>query len=205
MKIKRMLLLAVLLLVSFSLIAAHPDTVYGDELLSQGVSAGYNVGYDPKVGPAPFKQPNVYYDYPTVATVNGEWGANVFYGNDDNKIFDKILPVGSQWQVYGYTLRQDGWYYDVGGDMWLQADQAKVPVSDGYDALLNAIVSLGGKGLSTNDGYISILVRDEYGVHYKVGRWIYDYLDGSPMYQETLQYNVYYDGQVYAMGKAPRY
>ncbi|GAF42019.1 hypothetical protein JCM14202_4017 [Agrilactobacillus composti DSM 18527 = JCM 14202] len=106
MKIKRMLLLAVLLLVSFSLIAAHPDTVYGDELLSQGVSAGYNVGYDPKVGPAPFKQPNVYYDYPTVATVNGEWGANVFYGNDDNKIFDKILPVGSQWQVYGYTLRK---------------------------------------------------------------------------------------------------
>ncbi|KRM36468.1 hypothetical protein FC83_GL002723 [Agrilactobacillus composti DSM 18527 = JCM 14202] len=180
-----------------------PTTIaQGTEFLAPQLDVGYQE-YSKDAGPGPFKEANTYYDYPTVATVNGEWGANVFYGNDDSKVFDRILPIGSQWQVYGYTLRKDGWYYDVGGDMWLQANQAKVPVSDNYDALLNAEAFIGSIG--AHDDYRVLLVRDEYGVHYKVGRFIYGYVSGSAIFEDAYLYNVYADGQVYSMGPISRY
>ncbi len=84
-----------------------------------------------------FKADDTNNDYRSVATVDGTWGANLFEGNDDQKVFIKILPKDSQWQVYGYTKRADGYYYNVGGNLWLQGNQAKVPVTDDNDASLN--------------------------------------------------------------------
>lgn len=187
----------VLLFLTVSAVLVPANIARGTEYLTPLIAFG-NQTFGTNLGPGPFKEADVYYDYPTVATVNGEWGANVFNGNDDNKVFDKILPVGSQWQVYGYTLRTDGWYYYVGGDMWLQADQVKVPASDSYDALLNVEAFLGGRG--TKDDYAVAFISDEYGLHYKAARYVYDTLSGGPIFQITHIYNVYADGQVYNMG-----
>ncbi|GAF41348.1 hypothetical protein JCM14202_3281 [Agrilactobacillus composti DSM 18527 = JCM 14202] len=55
-----------------------------------------------------FKAVDTYNDYRSVATVDGTWGANLFEGNDGQKVFIKILPKDSQWQVYGYTKRLMG-------------------------------------------------------------------------------------------------
>ncbi|KRM32788.1 hypothetical protein FC83_GL000188 [Agrilactobacillus composti DSM 18527 = JCM 14202] len=82
---------------------------------------------------------DTYYPYQSVATVNGQWGANLFDQNTPDKQFDRVLPVNSQWQIYGYTRRTDGYYFDVGGDQWVQADQVKVPVSSADDAQLNVL------------------------------------------------------------------
>ncbi len=199
---KRILAVVAMLLVPISMILT-PSVAQGAEVLSPTITVGGEL-FDASIGATPFKEPDVYYDYPTVATVNGEWGANVFYGNDDNKVFAKVVPADSQWRVYGFTSRKDGWYYDVGGDMWLQASQAKVPVADAYDALLNTEAFLSGKG--TLDVYHIILVDDEYGVHYKVSRVSYSFIpDGpapgyGPIFQDDVFYNVYKDGQVYSMG-----
>ncbi|MCH4171154.1 MAG: hypothetical protein LKF36_08015 [Lactobacillus sp.] len=93
----------------------------------------------------PSRAQNVYYDYPTTATVVGTWGANLYNGNDNNKVFQRILPNGSQWQVYGYTWRDDGYYYYAGGDLWIQANQVKVPVYTMADAILNVVSRVTGE------------------------------------------------------------
>ena len=94
------------------------------------VSAAYGGG---------FRNENYFYDYESVATVNGTWGANLFEGNDQNKQFVRILPVDSQWKVYGYTRRADNYYYWAGGDLWIQANQVRVPVENNSDVLLNVV------------------------------------------------------------------
>ncbi len=86
-----------------------------------------------------FREKDQFYDYSSVATVSGQWGANLFEGNDREKKFLKILPKNSQWQVYGYTSRYDGFYYWAGGDLWIQAKQVRVPVYDDNDALLSTV------------------------------------------------------------------
>lgn len=102
-----------------------------------------------QVSAHPSRDQNVYYDYPTTATVVGTWGANLFEGNDQNKVFQRVLPVNSQWQVYGYTWRDDGYYYYAGGNLWIQGNQIKTPVYNWLDAILN-VVSRYGEDWNSN-------------------------------------------------------
>jgi hypothetical protein len=88
---------------------------------------------------SPYDTLDTYYPYQSVAIVNGQWGANLFDQNTSDKQFNRVLPVNSQWQIYGYTRRADGYYFDVGGDQWIQANQVKVPVSSADDAQLNVL------------------------------------------------------------------
>ncbi|GAF41657.1 hypothetical protein FC83_GL000274 [Agrilactobacillus composti DSM 18527 = JCM 14202] len=98
-----------------------------------------------------FKPINTYNDYDAMATVDGTWGANVFEGNDSQKVFKWILPQGSQWQVYGYTKRSDGYYFYAGHDLWIQGTQVKVPVNDANDAFLDYVIKYPDKDTSSTD------------------------------------------------------
>lgn len=113
-------------------------------LLGLGVIFGLGIILKPTTTNAsPSRPQNTYFDYSSNATVVGTWGANLFQGNDDQKKFQRILPRGSQWHVLGYTWRGDGYYYYAGGNQWIQANQVKVPVYSGADALLNVVSRFG--------------------------------------------------------------
>ncbi|WP_416353609.1 hypothetical protein ACNAN0_01125 [Agrilactobacillus fermenti] len=86
-----------------------------------------------------FRPLNQFNDYYSVATVDGQWGANLYQGNDQDRVFDRILPRESQWKIYGYTKRSDGYYYWAGANNWIEADQVQVPAQDEQDAILNIV------------------------------------------------------------------
>ncbi|WP_416353733.1 hypothetical protein ACNAN0_02110 [Agrilactobacillus fermenti] len=90
-----------------------------------------------------YRQFDHFYNYNSVATINGTWGANLYQGNDKDRKFDRILPVGTQWRIYGYTKRSDGFYYWAGANNWIEADQAGVVVDNESDAILNVIAKYG--------------------------------------------------------------
>ncbi|GAF41397.1 hypothetical protein FC83_GL002276 [Agrilactobacillus composti DSM 18527 = JCM 14202] len=96
-----------------------------------------------QVQAAAFRPVDTFQHYVGTATINGTWGANLFSGNDQNKVFQKVLPKDSQWQIFGYTHRSDGYYYYAGGDLWIQGNQAKVPVNSGTEAILNTVATYG--------------------------------------------------------------
>ncbi|GAF42052.1 hypothetical protein FC83_GL000277 [Agrilactobacillus composti DSM 18527 = JCM 14202] len=122
----------------------------------------------------PYKNYDQFYDYSAVATIKGTWGANLFINNDHNKQFDKILPKDSQWQIYGYTKRKDGFYYWAGGDQWIQANQAMVPVDNASDAILNAIAQYKDSG-DPDTYWVPIHIVADYGNDYRGGYWGTDY------------------------------
>jgi hypothetical protein len=163
-----------------------------------------------------FKPINTYNDYDTVATVDGTWGANVFEGNDNQKVFKWILPQGSQWQVYGYTKRSDGYYFDVGNNLWLQGDQVKVPVGDENDAFLDYVIKYPEKDKCSTDkiaisslplAYVPHLLRADHETG-NTGYWGEDYYhiyEGTPEVVDNVGldwigidqgYVVYPDGTV---------
>ncbi|MCH4170474.1 MAG: hypothetical protein LKF36_04515 [Lactobacillus sp.] len=114
-------------------------TVFGTVLFGL---TGLFVGNQP-VHAAAFRPVDTFQSYAGTATISGTWGANLFSGNDQNKIFQKVLPKDSQWQIFGYTHRSDGYYYYAGGDLWIQGNQAKIPVNSGTEAILNTVATYG--------------------------------------------------------------
>ncbi|MCH4169720.1 MAG: hypothetical protein LKF36_00720 [Lactobacillus sp.] len=136
-----------------------------------------------------YKNVDQFYDYDSVATINDTWGANLFINNDSNKQFDRILPKDTQWQIYGYTKRKDGFYYWAGGDQWIQANQAIVHVDNKSDAILNVIAKY-GDSQNPDTFWVTDHVANQYwGADYW---WVKEMGPNSGTSQH--QYVIYPDG-----------
>ncbi|GAF42053.1 hypothetical protein FC83_GL000278 [Agrilactobacillus composti DSM 18527 = JCM 14202] len=150
-----------------------------------------------KVKAATFKNYDQFYAYDSVTTIDGTWGANLFINNDSNKQFDKILPKDSQWQIYGYTKRKDGFYYWAGGDQWIQANQARVPVGNESDAVLNVVAKF-GEDDNPKTYWIPVHIFPEAKNGYRGGYWGTDYWwvrDAGPEFGSYRDsYIIYPDG-----------
>ncbi|GAF40597.1 hypothetical protein FC83_GL000194 [Agrilactobacillus composti DSM 18527 = JCM 14202] len=148
---------------------------------------------------AAFRTNDTFYAYNTVVTVDGIWGANLFTGNDGNKQFDRVLPKNSQWRTFGYTRRYDGYYYWLGGNQWVQANQVKIPVNNRWDAILNVVAKYGDIENSNYDIYGNT-VDPEPWTDYGDGNK-YMWVDETPIdwgaseYRSHL-YQAYWDGSV---------
>ncbi|GAF41778.1 hypothetical protein FC83_GL002712 [Agrilactobacillus composti DSM 18527 = JCM 14202] len=141
-----------------------------------------------------YKKIDQFYDYDSVATINGTWGANLYINNDSHKEFDRILPKDTQWQIFGYTKRKDGFYYWAGGDQWIQANQAIVHVDNKSDAILNVVAKYGDSN-NPDTWWLSD--------HISNGYWGTDYWRVKEMtiigVSYIYQYVVYPDGSSYRL------
>ncbi|GAF41587.1 hypothetical protein FC83_GL002607 [Agrilactobacillus composti DSM 18527 = JCM 14202] len=146
-----------------------------------------------------FPQVDTYYALASNVTVTGPFGGNLFNGNDNNKTYNRVLPKGSVWQAFGVTHRGDGYYYDLGGNQWLEAKQAKLAVVTLNDAYLNVIISQ-----NLANAHVHLLALN--------GGWIWNGYWGN-QYVEIGQYHtygfgiretfyvVYPDGSTYNIGQ----
>ncbi|MCH4172280.1 MAG: hypothetical protein LKF36_13750 [Lactobacillus sp.] len=152
------------------------------------------------VGPEGYRNFDQFYDYDSVATINGTWGANLFIGNDENKEFDRILPKGTQWQIYGYTKRKDGFYYWAGGNQWIQGNQAGVRVDNEPDAILNVIAKYG------DSNYPDFYWLTDHAINQYWGADFWRVKQIGPVSGSFInQYIVYPDGSAYLLKTTDHY
>ena len=155
---------------------------------------------EPREGFGEFREKNRFFDYDAVATVDGTWGANLFEGNDQNKQFVRILPVDSQWKIYGYTRRADNYYYWAGGDLWIQADQVRVPVENDSDVLLNIVAKYGDEDLRPDINWtIGPISNGYWGNYYWAARKIRHAAGNYGDMAVLANYIVYPNGDVFPM------
>lgn len=92
---------------------------------------------------ASYRTQNTFFSFRTVATSDATWGTDLFKGNDAHKKHIRILPKWSQWKVFGYTRRADGYYYWLGGNQWAKASQMRIPVYNRWNAYLDVVAKFG--------------------------------------------------------------
>ncbi|GAF40639.1 hypothetical protein FC83_GL000235 [Agrilactobacillus composti DSM 18527 = JCM 14202] len=165
------------------------------------------IGYlavTPNTAQAEVATQDTYYAYSTVATADGTWGANLFNGNDQNKVFQRVLPRGSQWQVFGFTKRADAFYFDVGNNQWIQGNQVRVPANSAADAGLDVAIKFG----DTYGPYVFGYMADQSGNALLSGKWGSNYYIIRRNYQEhaynnpvaITNYIVYQNGDTFDVG-----